>query len=64
MAPSGAARAEPSAELSAAIEATHDLDVVDGLLSEVIFLQGGKRVAAPASPGTLRDRYREAMHAS
>ena len=44
--------------------ATHDLDVVDGLLNEVVFLQGGKRVAAPASPGTLRDRYREAMHAS
>ena len=44
--------------------ATHDLDVVDGLLNEVVFLQGGKRVAAPASAGTLRDRYREAMHAS
>ena len=45
-------------------QATHDLDVVDGLLNEVVFLQGGKRVAAPASPGTLRDRYRQAMHAS
>jgi len=44
--------------------ATHDLDVVDGLLSEVVFLQGGRRVAAPDTPGTLRDRYREAMHAS
>ena len=44
--------------------ATHDLDVVDGLLNEVVFLQGGKRVAAPATPGALRDRYREAMRAS
>ncbi len=42
--------------------ATHDLDVVDGLLNQVMFLQGGRLVAAPGA-GTLRDRYREAMHA-
>lgn len=41
--------------------ATHDLDVVDGLLTDVVFLQGGKRVAAPAAAGSLRDRYREAV---
>lgn len=41
--------------------ATHDLDVVDGLLTDVVFLQGGKRVAAPATTGSLRDRYREAV---
>ncbi|MBP7778028.1 MAG: ABC transporter ATP-binding protein [Acidobacteria bacterium] len=44
--------------------ATHDLDVVDGLLNEVVFLQGGKRIAMPPTPGALRDRYRQAMHAS
>lgn len=44
--------------------ATHDLDVVDGLLSEAVFLQGGRRVSAPVTAGALRDRYREAMQAS
>ncbi len=41
--------------------ATHDLDVVDGLLSEVVFLNGGRRAAAGPTHGPLRDRYREAM---
>ena len=41
--------------------ATHDLDVVDGLLTSVLFLRGGRQVAA-AGDGGLRDRYREAMH--
>ena len=41
--------------------ATHDLDVVDGLLSEVVFLNGGRRAAAGPAHGPLRDRYREAM---
>lgn len=40
--------------------ATHDLDVVDGVLSDVVFLQGGRRVTTAAG-GTLRDRYRTAM---
>ncbi len=44
--------------------ATHDLDVVDGLLSDVLFLRGGRRVTPPAATGALRDRYRDAMHAS
>jgi len=44
--------------------ATHDLDVVDGLLTDAVFLQGGRRVAAPSAGDavTLRDRYRQAMH--
>lgn len=46
------------------IVATHDLDVVDGVLTEAVFLQGGKQVPAPAAPGPLRDRYREAMRTS
>jgi heme exporter protein A len=41
--------------------ATHDLDVVDGLLTSVLFLRGGRQVPA-AGDGGLRDRYREAMH--
>jgi heme exporter protein A len=45
------------------ILATHDLDVVDGLLTDVVFLHGGKRVAAPAASGSLRDRYRDAVQA-
>ncbi len=40
--------------------ATHDLDVVDGVLSDVVFLQGGRRVVTGAA-GALRDRYRAAM---
>ncbi len=42
--------------------ATHDLDVVDGLLTEVVFLNGGRRASAGADRGPLRDRYREALH--
>lgn len=44
------------------ILATHDLDVVDGVLTDVVFLQGGRRVDVPVSAGGLRDRYLAAMH--
>ncbi|MEP7116588.1 MAG: ABC transporter ATP-binding protein [Acidobacteriota bacterium] len=44
------------------ILATHDLDVVDGLLSEVLFLRAGRRVTGAAADGSLRERYREALH--
>jgi heme exporter protein A len=44
------------------ILATHDLDVVDGLLTAEVFLQGGRRVTAASEGATLRDRYREAVH--
>ena len=40
--------------------ATHDLDVVDGLLTTTLFLRGGRQVTA-ADGGALRDRYRGAM---
>lgn len=40
--------------------ATHDLDVVDGVLTDALFLQGGRRREAPAT-GALRDRYRGAL---
>jgi ABC-type multidrug transport system ATPase subunit len=44
--------------------ATHDLDVVDGLLSDVVFLQGGRRAGAGTAGGPLRDRYREEMQSA
>jgi len=44
--------------------ATHDLDVVDGLLTEVVFLRGGRRTHGTDAGGALRDRYREAMQSA
>ena len=44
--------------------ATHDLDVVDGLLSDVVFLRAGRRAHATDGGGALRDRYREAMQSA
>ncbi len=44
--------------------ATHDLDVVDGLLSDVVFLRAGRRAHATGAGGALRDRYREAMQSA
>ena len=41
--------------------ATHDLDVVDGLLTRAVFLVGGKPTADPGHGGTLRERYRAAV---
>lgn len=44
--------------------ATHDLDVVDGLLTDAVFLRAGRRAHAGDGDGPLRDRYREAMHSA
>ena len=44
--------------------ATHDLDVVDGLLNDVVFLRAGRRAHATDAGGALRDRYREAMQSA
>jgi heme exporter protein A len=44
--------------------ATHDLDVVDGLLTDVVFLRAGRRAHATDAHGSLRDRYREAMQSA
>jgi ABC-type multidrug transport system ATPase subunit len=41
--------------------ATHDLDVVDGLLTRELFLRGGRVMYATAVEGSLRDRYRAAI---
>jgi ABC-type multidrug transport system ATPase subunit len=43
------------------ILATHDLDVVDGLLTHELFLRGGRLMAVSAGEGSLRDRYRAAI---
>ena len=41
--------------------ATHDLDIVDGLLSRAVFLQNGRQVGAPAEGLDLREQYRRAV---
>jgi heme ABC exporter ATP-binding subunit CcmA len=42
------------------ILATHDLDVVDGLLTHELYLRGG-RLVEPSRGGSLRERYRSAI---
>jgi ABC-type multidrug transport system ATPase subunit len=41
--------------------ATHDLDVVDGLLTRELFLRGGRLVEVTQGEGSLRERYRAAI---
>ena len=41
--------------------ATHDLDVVEGLVDRAVMLQGGRLVELACEGGSLRDRYREAL---
>lgn len=41
--------------------ATHDLDVVDGLLDRAVVLRAGRMVPVAAQGGTLRQRYRAAV---
>ena len=43
--------------------ATHDLDVVDGLLDRVVMLRKGRMMALPKSAGSLRERYRHGLEA-
>ncbi|MGE3190889.1 MAG: ABC transporter ATP-binding protein [Vicinamibacterales bacterium] len=45
------------------IIATHDLDVVDGVLSRVIFLRGGRIVGTDQASVGLRRRYHEIIAA-
>jgi heme exporter protein A len=40
------------------ILATHDLDIVDGLLSHELFLRNGRVLTIGGGGGSLRDRYR------
>jgi len=46
------------------ILATHDLDIVDGLLTRELFLRNGRLLAIAGGEGPLRDRYRAAVAAS
>jgi heme ABC exporter ATP-binding subunit CcmA len=41
--------------------ATHDLDVVDGLLTRALFLINGKQSSDQRSGGSLRERYQAAV---
>ena len=41
--------------------ATHDLDLVDGIIDRAVMLRGGRVIELPESGGSLRDRYRVAM---
>ena len=43
--------------------ATHDLDLVDGLVDRAVVLRRGRVSELPAAGGTLRERYRAALGA-
>jgi heme ABC exporter ATP-binding subunit CcmA len=43
------------------ILATHDLDLAEGLLDQVVFLRDGRRVEAVTRPEALRSTYRSVM---
>jgi heme exporter protein A len=45
----------------AVVLATHDLDIVDGLLTQALFLVGGRPWTGSATGGSLRDRYHAAI---
>ena len=42
--------------------ATHDLETIDGLADRAVLLVGGKLVTIAHGPGSLRERYRRALH--
>jgi ABC-type multidrug transport system ATPase subunit len=46
------------------IVATHDLDVVDGVLSRVLFLRNGRLINQDDQSLQLRERYRQVINAS
>jgi heme exporter protein A len=41
--------------------ATHDLDIVDGVLDQVVILRDGRRVDVEVGAASLRDRYRASI---
>lgn len=41
--------------------ATHDLDIVDGLVDRAVMLQAGQLIELEPGGGSLRDRYRDAL---
>jgi heme exporter protein A len=48
---------------SVIVLATHDLDIVDGVLSRAVFLRNGRQVGEPGPGTALRERYQRAMTA-
>ncbi len=42
------------------VVATHDLEVIDGVINRAVMLRDGRLVSLPAAGGSLRDRYRRA----
>jgi heme ABC exporter ATP-binding subunit CcmA len=42
--------------------ATHDLETIDGLADRAVVLIGGRLVPIAGGTGTLRERYRRALH--
>jgi heme ABC exporter ATP-binding subunit CcmA len=42
--------------------ATHDLETIDGLADRAVLLLGGRLVTIADGAGTLRERYRRALH--
>ena len=44
--------------------ATHDLDIVDGLLDRAVMLSKGRMRTLPSSGGSLRERYRLGLEAT
>ena len=42
--------------------ATHDLEVIDGLITRAVMLSDGRLVTIDAGPGSLRERFRRARH--
>jgi ABC-type multidrug transport system ATPase subunit len=59
---SSSALVERLAELRAnrriVLVATHDLEIIDGLVDRAVMLRDGRLVALPPTGGSLRDRYR------
>ena len=42
--------------------ATHDLEVIDGVIDRAVMLSGGKLIPIDEGSGTLRERFRRAGH--
>ncbi len=42
--------------------ATHDLEIIDGLISRAVMLYEGRLSPIDSGPGSLRDRFRQARH--
>jgi len=50
--------AELRADGRIVLVATHDLEVIDGLIDRAVLLRDGRLAALPPAGGSLRDRYR------